>query len=189
MKIRAFAAVAALIALPALAAPLRFDDVTSIVYPSAKATFAGMHANTYIPDALLAETIGEFIGIPGNEAPVLFGHYAMVDGCRPQSCDEKAAVIVDVRSRAIAAVALRNYQCRNVVLEDSDLAAMASVSSKRPTVRCNSQPLLDVYIVRRSIENEALRSEQQQLSRLRKWGDLVGHEGEQVQVVVRDKSK
>lgn len=182
-------AAGAVVAMPAVGAPLRFDDVATMVYPSARASFAGMRANTYVPDALLADTIGKFMGIPGDEAPALFGQYAMIDGCRPQSCIEKAAVIVDVRSREIAAVALRSFQCRNVVLEDSDLAAMARASARRPTVRCNVEPVLDVYIVRRSNDVAALKREQEQLARLREWGRAVGHEGEQVQVVVRHTTK
>lgn len=186
---RIIIALAALMVSPAQSAPLRFADVASIVYADTKVAFAGMRANAYIPNASLIETIGEFIGIPGDETPALFGHYAMIDGCRRHSCIEKAAIVVDMRSRTIAAVALRNYECRHVVLDDSDIAAMARSSSKRPTARCNDEPILDIYVVRRSIKPEALRDEREQLAQLRKWGNNVGHQGERVQVLVRHKSR
>lgn len=182
-------ALAALMVSPVQSAPLRFDDVAPIVYADIKMAFAGMRANTYMPNTSLIETIGEFIGIPGDETPVLFGPYAMIDGCRRHSCIEKAAIIVDMRSRTTAAVALRNYDCRHVVLDDSDIAAIERSANKHPTVRCNDEPILDIYIVRRSIKPEALRDERKQLAQLRKWGSIVGHQEERIQVLVRQKSR
>ena len=185
MIIKIVFALVSAIALPSQAAPMRYDYVAQIVYSDAKITFAGMHINAYIPDASLAKTIGEFIGIPGDETPVQFGHYALIDGCRRHSCIEKAAIVVDMRTRAIAAVALRNFECRHVVMDDSDIAAIASSSRKRATSRCNGEPILDVYVVRRSLQPEALRNEREQLLQLRKWGTRVGHQGEKVQILVR----
>ena len=177
------------VALPLQAAPLLFDDVAQIVYTDAKVTLAGMHINAYVPNASLAETIGEFVGIPGNETPVQFGPYALIEGCRRHSCMEKAAIVVDMRSRAIAAVALRNFECRHVVMDDSDIAAMSGASRKHATVRCNGEPILDVYVVRRSLKPEALKSERDWLLQLRQWGTRVGHQGEKVQVLDRSKTE
>ena len=168
---------------------MRFDDVAQIVYADAKVTFAGMHINAYVPNASLAETIGEFVGIPGDETPVQFGPYALIEGCRRHSCIEKAAIVVDMRSRAIAAFALRNYECRHVVMDDSDIAAMAGASRKHATVRCNGEPILDVYVVRRSLKPEALKSERDQLLHLRQWGTRIGHQGEKVHVLARYKTQ
>jgi hypothetical protein len=125
-------ALVALSTTSAQSATLGFYDVARLVYPDSKSVFAGMQIDAYIPNASLVRTIDEFIGIPGDEEPVQFGPYAMIDGCRRQSCMEKAAVIVDMRSRSVAAVALRNYECRHVVPDDGDIAAMARDSRKRP---------------------------------------------------------
>lgn len=172
-------------ALPAQSAPLGFNDVARIVYADSKVVLAGVRSDTYRPDASLADTVGEFIGIPGDETPVEFGRYAMIDGCRRHSCIEKAAVVVDMRSRTIAAVALRHYACRHVVLEESDIAAMEQDARRRPAVRCNKEPLLDVHVVRRSLDAAALRDEREQLAQLRTWGGKVGHDGEEVRILVR----
>jgi len=185
MIIKIVLALVSAIAWPAQAAPMRFDNVAHIVSLDAKNTFAGMHTNSYIPNASLPKTIVDFTGIPGDETPVQFGDYALIDGCRRHSCIEKAAVVVDMRTRAIAAVALRNFECRHVVMDDSDIAAIASTSRKRATTRCNGEPILDVYVVRRSLEPKALRYEREQLLQLRKWGNRVGHQGEKVQILVR----
>jgi hypothetical protein len=185
MIIKIVFALVSAIALPSQAAPMRYDEVAQIVYSDAKITFTGMHINAYIPDASLAKTIGDFIRIPGDEAPLQFGHYALIDGCRRHSCIEKAAVVVDMRTRTIAAVALRNFECRHVVMDDSDIAAIALNSGKRATSRCNEAPILDVYVVRRSLKPEALRNEREQLLQLRQWGTRVGHQGEKIQILVR----
>lgn len=182
-------ALVALSATSAQSTTLHFYDVARLVYPSSKAVFAGMHTDAYIPNAPLVRTIDEFMGIPGGEEPVQFGPYAMIDGCRRQSCMEKAAIVVDMRSRTVAAVALRNYECRHVVLDDSDIAAMALSSRKRPPVRCNEEPILDIYIVRRSLNPTSLQDEREQLTQLRKWGSKVGHQGERVKILARYKSR
>ncbi|MBZ2209654.1 hypothetical protein [Massilia soli] len=176
---------AAAMAAPRQAAPLRHDDAAAIVYADAKAAFAGMRINAYIPDASLAKTIGEFMSIPGAETPAQFGADAMIDGCRRHSCIEKAAVIVDMRTRKILAVTLRNFECQYSVLDDSEIAAMARGTASKPLVRCNDEPILDVYVVRRSLRPDALQAEREQLARLRQWGREVGSVGERVQVIVR----
>ena len=180
-------ALVALTTASAQSAPLGFHDVARLVYPDSKSVFAGMHIDAYIPNASLARTIDEFIGIPGDDEPVQFGSYAMIDGCRRQSCMEKAAVIVDMRSRSVAAVALRNYECRHVVLDDGDIAAMARDSRTRPPVRCNEEPILDIYVVRRSLDPASLKDEREQLAQLRQWGSKVGHQGERIKILVRYK--
>lgn len=166
-----------------------FYDVARLVHPDSKSVFAGMQIDAYIPDASLVRTIDEFIGIPGDEEPVRFGPFAMIDGCRRQSCMEKAAIIVDMRSRCVAAVAIRNYECRHVVLDDSDIAAMARDSRKRPPVRCNEEPILEIYVVRRSLTPTSLQDEREQLTQLRKWGSKVGHQGERVKILARYKAR
>jgi hypothetical protein len=89
----------------------------------------------------------------------------------------------------VAAVALRNYECRHVVLDDSDIAAMARDSRKRPPVHCNDEPILDIYVVRRSLNPVGLQDEREQLAQLRKWGSKVGHQGERVKILARYKSR
>ena len=177
--------VAASMASPHPAAPPRYDDVAPIVVADAKVAFAGMRLNAYIPDASLVKTIGEFMSIPGAETPTQFGAYAMIDGCRRHSCIEKAAVSVDMRTRQIAAVALRNFECRYSVLDDNEIVAMAWDPARKPLVRCNDEPILDLYVVRRSVRPDALRAEREQLTQLRHWGRAVGFLGERVQIVVR----
>lgn len=168
-------ALAGCIAAPASAAPLRFDEVAALAIASARTTFGDMRVDTYIPNALLSDTIGEFIGIPTSYVAPLSGPFVMISGCRPQSCDEKAAVIVDRRTRRIAALALRDFRCRNVVGKES----------RKPTADCDAEPTLDVFIVRRSGSVAALRQEREQLASLRAWGKHVGHAGEHVQTIMR----
>ena len=182
-------ALVALSTTSAQSATLGFYDVARLVHPDSKSVFAGMQLDAYIPDASLVRTIDEFISIPGDENPVQFGPYAMIDGCRRQSCIEKAAIIVDMRSRSVAAVGLRNYECRHVVLDDGEIAAMARDSRKRPPVRCNDEPILDIYVVRRSLNPVGLQDEREQLAQLRKWGSKVGHQGERVKILARYKSR
>lgn len=186
---RILLALVALTSISAHSADLTFDDVARHVYSDTKAVFAGMYTDAFIPNASLIRTIDEFIGIPGNAEPVQFGPYAMIDGCRRQSCMEKAAAVVDMRSRTVAAVGLRNYECRHVVLDDSDIAVIARESRKRMPVRCNEEPILDIYIVRRSLDPASLKDEREQLAQLRKWGSKVGHQGERVKILVRCKSR
>lgn len=169
----------------ARSAPLTFDEIARFVYPDTKAVFAGMRTDTYIPNASLIRTIDEFMGIPGNDKPVQFGPYAMIDGCRRHSCMEKAAIVVDMRSRTVAALALRHFTCRHVVLDDREAAAMTPDARPRRPVRCKDEPILDIYVVRRSPDPARLRDEREQLAQLRKWGSKVGHEGERVTILAR----
>lgn len=188
MMRRTLFALLALAMTSARSAPLTFDDIARFVYPDTKAVFAGMRTDTYIPDASLIRTIDEFMGIPGIEKPARFGPYAMIDGCRRHSCMEKAAVVVDMRSRTVVALALRHFECRHVVLDDREIAAMAGDARQRPPVRCKDEPILDIYVVRRSLDPARLRDEREQLSQLRKWGSKVGHEGERVKILARYES-
>jgi hypothetical protein len=183
--IRQMLLLVSLAASSAQAATPSYDDVARIVYADSKAVFAGMHADAYIPHASLVETIGEFMGIPGEHEPIEFGHYAMIDGCRPHSCTEKAAIVVDMRSRTVAAVALRNYACRELVPGARDVAGVPRDARQRATVQCNKEPMLDIYVVQRSRNPAGLQDEREQLARLRQWGSKVGHQGERVEILVR----
>lgn len=176
---------AASVAWSAQSAPLRFGDVAAIVHADGKRAFAGVRVNAHVPDAALAQAIGTYLGMPGGETPVVNGSFAMIEGCRPHSCIEKAAVIVDMRTRQVAAVALRNYECRHFVMDDAEIAAMAPGANGRAPVRCHKEPILDVYAVRRSLSPASLRAENEQLKQLREWGQRVGHQGERVQIIDR----
>lgn len=172
-------AIAALTVLPAQATPLQFDDVSRMADDDAQVIFKGMRVDAYIPNAALTDTIRHFMSIPGGDTPVRFGHFAMIEGCRLHSCIEKAAIVVDIDTRKVVAVALRNYQCSKVALGDG----------KNTRVRCNDEPILDLYAVRSTTQAPDLQGEGDYLGQLRQWGKTVGHQGERLQVVNRKQAR
>ena len=182
-------AISALTVVPAQAIPLQFSDVSTMARQDAEVVFKGMRVDTYIPNAALADTLGLFMGIPGGpdgDTPVLFKHFAMIEGCRHHSCIEKAAVIVNIKTREVAAVALRSYQCTKFTPKAGEIGGKAGGHSKETGVRCNDEPILDMYAVRSSANPSDRHDEDEHLAKLRHWGKSVGHQGERFQTVIRE---
>ena len=165
----------------------------TILFDEVGALFAGMREDTYVPDAKLTNTIGEFIGIPEQDKEFGDGT-VLVSGCRPHSCIEKGAAIVDRGARSLLAVALIHYECHSVLLRRE--AADRYVDRKHASgpSECEMGELL-VYVIRRTTSREALIRELEQVERLRAWATVKsarlhevfgrGIERERIKILVR----
>ncbi len=129
-------------------------------------------------DFLLKDAINLSMGNPApNE--VLTDGTILIHGCRPHSCIEKSATIMEGAAGRVLAAGLLHFNCRLLVRED--VPASNAALPDRP---CRQEPTLEVFIIRRSDTPQALARETGYLSALRQWGRRSGYEGESVHVKV-----
>lgn len=150
------------------------ESAHTILFDEVDRLFSGMREDTYMPDAKLTSTIWEFLS--SNRGEREFGDgTAMVSGCRAHSCIEKAAGIVDQRSRRLLAVALINYGC-NAVFFEREALERYNEHRRNPygAVDCGPPELL-IYVIRRTATKTALENELRQVERLRMWGQAQLH--------------
>ena len=136
------------------AALLASDAVYQIAAPEIKKIFGDDRQDTFVNDGLLREAILESIGIPDEPPRALPGGVTMMSGCRPQSCNEKGAVIVDGSSKQLRAAALLHFHCRETLLADLN-------STQLPPSTCDTEATLEIFVIR---HNRILASLQQELS-------------------------
>lgn len=127
--------------------------------------FGDARGNFYVPNALYAETVWQFLTIHSNlEETVqeLDKNIYFLPGCRPHSCHEKAAVVVDVKEERLLAVAIRHFNCRPDPVEQ-----------KRTT--CDNFPTLNIFLPTDADHPnaEALRKKYEPV--MRAWGKKWGY--------------
>ena len=98
--------------LVALATAATAADKISMqrVYSSVRSEFGAIYGSYFLPDRLVSEQIIMGLGIPDPTVELPGGNY-LVSGCRPHSCDEKAAAIVTPAGVVLMA-GLINFHCR-----------------------------------------------------------------------------
>lgn len=115
------------------------------VYKSVREEFGSDRGSYFVPDKPVSEQIIMGLGIPNPTVQLADGNY-LVSGCRPHSCDEKAAVIVKPTGMILMA-GLINFHCRRDVAKKSPTSAGAVICERNPRLtvlvtRKNNQPVL-----------------------------------------------
>lgn len=115
------------------------------VYRSVQHEFGSDRGSYFVPDKPVSEQIIMGLGIPNPTVPLAEGNY-LVSGCRPHSCDEKAAVIVTPTGMILMA-GLINFHCHRDVAKNSPTPAGAVICEHDPRLtvlvtRKNNQPAL-----------------------------------------------
>ncbi len=160
----------------ALGAAMAAPDALRAVQMESKKIFGNMRENLHIPAANLANSIGELMAM--HDEPVeLGGGATMIGGCRPHSCDEKAAAVIGPAGRGLQAVALRHFRCRSQLPERVP-----------PVVQCDKQATLLVYLIRGSggaaaPVDGAAPERTALLDQLKQWGARAGHAREDVRTL------
>lgn len=128
---------------------------TPVVYQSIRSEFGNSHGSYLVPNGLVSEQIIMALGIPQPLIKLADGDY-LLSGCRPHSCDEKAAVIVTSRGQVLAA-GLINFRCH--------------LNSSKPyigTTVCDRNAHLTLFL-RKKVGRSALDLE------LRNWASRQTH--------------
>lgn len=84
-------------------------------------------------------------------------------GCRPQSCDEKSAAVIDVVSKRLVAIGLRHFHCR--------LELTAPSEAKVGDQTCDAEPTIDLFLIKRNLSGTA---DHQVLEAMHDWSSRVG---------------
>jgi hypothetical protein len=148
------------------------------------AIFGEQKENTYTNNASLRLTFGEFLGIQNNLTSSN-GH-TYFDGCRVHSCIEKAIVAVDEATLQMDAGALLHFNCELIVAEP-DLSYRRRYEPKpdgrvRGQHKCDSEPVLEIFIIRRENSDVSRHEEVKLRDELRKWGKQFGYARDAVKV-------
>lgn len=120
------------------------EDVGGLIQEQANQLLATVHANVYAPDMPVNSALAQLT--VANQEIRKDEKYTIFSGCRPQSCGEKAAAVLDNATRELAAVALLSYNCKDDILEPDEIAYLTTrQSGKRPALHCAHDPMLMVY--------------------------------------------
>ena len=144
------------------AAPVATNDVYRIAAPEVKRIFGEDREDTFVNDGLVREAILGFIGI-ADEPRELSDGSTIMTGCRPQSCGERGAVIVDGPAKQLRAAAILHFHCRRTLLENEK-------SNQVPGNKCDTGSTLEIFIIRRSNALAGLKQELGYVRELEAWG-------------------
>ena len=164
-------AAAGMAAMAATAAPLPAADALGAVQADSASVFGALRENLHLPDAPLALAVAELMGI-SDEPVELEPQLTLISGCRPQSCQEKSAAIVSPERHLLAA-ALRHFHCQRSLVESI------------PTVRCDQQPTLLVYLIHPAGAPAQHAGDAALLRHLERWGKQAGYAHEEVRIIQR----
>lgn len=166
---------------PTFAKPAQ-EDVRALVKKQADQLLANVHANVYAPDMRVNIALEELT--IANQEIQKEDKYTFLSGCRPQSCGEKAAAVLNNATQQLLAAALLSYNCKDDILAPEEITYLTTRQpGKKPALHCAHDPILMVYIVRRSIEAPALYEERALAERLQQWGKKFGYQGELIRIV------
>ena len=155
----------------ALTAALPAADALRAATMESKKIFGNMRENLHIPAANLGNSIGELMAV--HDDPVeLAGGATLISGCRPHSCDEKAAAVIGPDGRQLQAVALRHFRCRSQLPERVP-----------PVVQCDKMATLLVYLIRAGGEPAGQADSALLLDQLKQWGARAGYAREDVRTL------
>jgi len=146
----------------AYATPAATPDIYKIAAPEVNRIFGGDRQDTFVNDGLLREAVLGSIGEPDDPRELRDGS-TMMTGCRPHSCMEKGAVIVNGASKQLRAAAILHFHCRLALLE-------SETSDTPPGNKCDTDPTLEIFVIRRNGTPAALKQELGYVRELEAWG-------------------
>jgi len=135
----------------ALAAPVQAatkDVSLPAVGKSLRQAFGGMRHDYFVPGRRVSDQIMMGLGVPNPPRPIADGN-SLLSGCRPHSCDEKAAVIVTPAGAMLA-------------------AGLIYLGCDQPTTDCAMAPHLTLFLQQK---NAAFARE------LQDWAVRQGYKG------------
>ncbi len=164
------------------AASIQSSDLMPILLPQVETIFAKMYADFHVPNNRVSTAILDSLNMISDGT--LRNGLVTFDGCRPHSCDEKGAVTLDVQTKRLVAVALRHFNCRDTVFDEVDVRGFTGNNVQKPPVRCDKDPTITIYVIRRTALKNDFLNEAIAASILRQWGKKVGAVREEVRVVL-----
>jgi hypothetical protein len=173
-------AIAATVALPAFSAPaaLPMPEIREIARVEVNAIFGDDRQDAFISNGLLREAVLDGIGM-ANTPRLLNNGLTLFEDCRPHSCIEKSALLIDGDARLVRAAALLHFNCHRVA---PDTGQESDASAVTPQNRCDDAPTLEIFVVRRSATSAQLAREGEYIAALNSWGKSVGFDHENVHV-------
>jgi hypothetical protein len=147
--------------------------------------FGEQREDTLQPQMRFADAIAMAIGMP--ELTEDLDEFVILTGCRPQSCDEKAAVVLKRDSGQVAAVALRHFGCHYQALTEV-VPSVAGIPADRWPQQCSKDPRFKIVLVRvKGAPN--VKDENKLRKVLEKWGSERGFPSPTVGVWLAQNSK
>lgn len=172
--------VALLISTGAMAKDAVVPDAKNSALAQSRKIFGGQKEDLYIPNANLAEALRELTNLP--EEPVNQGDYVLISGCRPQSCMEKAAMVLDKSSKQLLAVGFVHFQCHAPVVTSDRLRQLNSLSLAVPSAECLKQPVYSSFLIRRDTSTKDVAAELVVAELLDGWAKKSGYQTHTVRI-------
>ena len=155
----------------AIAAALPVAEAIQTVQTEGPRRFAQLRENLHLPHACVGTSVAELMAV-SDEPVELSGDRTLISGCRPNSCNEKAAASIGP-DRSLQAVALRHFNCRR------------SLTESIPEVLCDRQATLLVYLIYSSNAPAPPSSDALLLKQLERWAHQAGYAREEVRPIQR----
>ena len=141
--------------------PLATPDVYKIAAPEMKKIFGDDRQDTFVNDGLLREAILGSIGEADDPRELREGSTIMT-GCRPGSCMEKGAVIVNGQTKQLRAAAILHFHCRLTLLANENADTV-------PGNQCDTDPTLEIFVIRRDKSLAGMKQELGYLKEFETW--------------------
>ena len=130
-----------------------------------KSAFAAEHANYNSATATLSQQFLDALGGPPDREEQLDDGTTFYAACRAQSCDEKAAEIVDLNRERVLAVALQHFNCH--------VKNRSTSKYTKPTYRCGKEASLAIYVFEPRSDEDAGKV-RRWVERFQTWGNKSG---------------
>lgn len=157
------------------------QDVFNILKTETVKVFDKQRADLYSNNVSIKDTIDSFLE-QNIDLKVMDSGDVFMAGCRVHSCVEKAATIVDTKTKTLKAVGLLNFNCRLSILTQDELKNSTNGKRIAQKKECNSEAKLDIFIVRKM---SRLMDESKLVEAMQNWGKNFGYASENVRIIVR----
>jgi hypothetical protein len=135
------------------------DQLLKIAGESINRVFGNEHEDyTSTVEPTSEQLLAALGGPPDPEIEMDDGHM-FYSACRPQSCVEKAAEVVDLPGNRLKGFALQHFHCRDL-----------SKDAKKISIRCDEKPSLVIFLFRYPNDSVDPTAENKVLDRLKSWG-------------------
>lgn len=154
------------------------DSVMSTITDGVK-PLGGRRANLFAPDSKISDAVLDGFVVPESLGKIPGGKI-FIAGCRMHSCIEKSAAIVDEESNKVVAFAIKNFQCHYMPTTER---ITGSEGESKAKIECETEPLLNIYIIRSNYPPKHTGYEMDEVDILSKWGKTVDVERNAVYII------
>ena len=147
-----------------------YYEVQQVLVKAANAILGDRKGDFSYPGEPTADALVETTGVP-RELREVAPHIYFISGCRPHSCDEKSASLVDLDDGRLLVSGLRNFHCR------------AGSKGTGPSTECDGQPRLTIFVYQTKPAVAQRLSQEEQLKIIRQWANQFGYSLEEVEVI------